>query len=536
MMLFITSIVISQGTEEKENMMRIGLLTGSNAVSLAYISGTNGLNFGYRVSDQDELITLMSFEMQHVIIKQDDYFLRSGNNFYLYNFTDSSDPNDADIKGPIHLELGQSFDQLSEARAYQEVLEEYGIDSYLSLDQSWHLWSGEFNTYSQAESALADIKSKADDVSGTIIGRNPSRVQITDLDGNIMLVYYPTYGNYFFQPIDDEFSFVDYRPYRGEMLIKNAGNGRLTVINFIELESYLYGVLPKEVVYTWPKESLKAQAVAARTYALANMHKHENEGYHLCASTNCQVYGGYGSEKAETNDAVNETKGYVMTYNDKLISAFYHHSSGGYTENSENVWTSVVGYLKGVEDKYLEKKTWERSYTYSSFESLLSSRGYNTGTIQDVYIESYSHFGSVYRLVVVGSNGTFNFEKDGIRKAIGYNTIKSLKFELDFGEQTVIKNDTFEKNSDLTNLYVINQNGEVLPLEVNQAIVDNGNNQRQLVVTHKPETFTIRGTGWGHGLGLSQMGAKAYAENGFTYDEILTHYYTGVKLIIYDGL
>ncbi|HHV72515.1 MAG TPA: SpoIID/LytB domain-containing protein, partial [Clostridia bacterium] len=147
-------------------------------------------------------------------------------------------------------------------------------------------------------------------------------------------------------------SFLSYQGklYRGKLEVSLDKNGSLIVVNELPIEDYLCGVLPQEMLAWFPEEALKAQAVASRTYTYSNLNKHKNNNYNLCATTHCQVYGGAGVEDSRTNNAVYSTRGEVLTYNGTLISAFYHASSGGHTENSENVWSAALPYLKGVVD------------------------------------------------------------------------------------------------------------------------------------------------------------------------------------------
>ena len=121
----------------------------------------------------------------------------------------------------------------------------------------------------------------------------------------------------------DEFIEVNGKRYRGnlEIIVKN---NKITVINVVSLEDYLYGVLPGEMSPSWPLESLKAQAVAARSYGMATKGKHSKEGFDVCTTTDCQVYGGVDVEQKSTNRAVDETRGEVLTYDGKVITAFFN--------------------------------------------------------------------------------------------------------------------------------------------------------------------------------------------------------------------
>ena len=526
-----TNLIAGQEYDYKESI-KIGLRSGTSAVSLAHINSDTGFKFGYRVDNNEEFIELNSFEDKDIHIRMDDYFIKSGDSYYSYTFSSESNPNDSKLEGPIHVEIGDGFSSRAEAEEYIDYLEGFGLQSYLALDSKWNVWLGKYNTYNQAEESLEYVKNIFPEINATIVSKNSNRIQVLDSVGEILMIYYPDYGNYFFKPINSETVMIDNKVLRGEALFKNSTNGRITIINYLTIEDYLYGVVPKEVVHTWNMEALKAQAVAARTYAIANMGKHENEGYNLCASTNCQVYGGYSSEKESTNIAVNETNGIIMMYNEKPISAYYHHSSGGYTENSENIWTSEVGYLKGVLDQFVEKKVWEKSFTTETVIDKLNNAGYNTGTIKDIYVDEYSQFGSALKLVIEGENSTVVLEKDGIRKIFGYSNIKSTKFEIVKENNKSILGKNFTKSMDIYKSYVISADSIAKPITRGKTYIFNGTNSKVLSEnTNYIQDFTIRGLGWGHSLGMSQMGAKAYAENGYTYEQILTHYYSGIELI-----
>ena len=135
--------------------------------------------------------------------------------------------------------------------------------------------------------------------------------------------------------------------YHGKLMIKNVG-GKLTVINDIELEDYIKGVVPSEMPPSWEYEALKAQAIAARSFALANLGKQAKHGYDLKDNTEDQAYGGASAETNITNKAVDETHGLVLTYDMKIISAYYTASAGGMTLNSSSVWGGYTPYLHSV--------------------------------------------------------------------------------------------------------------------------------------------------------------------------------------------
>lgn len=149
------------------------------------------------------------------------------------------------------------------------------------------------------------------------------------------------------KPPEKAFVSVKRKWYRGEFIIENRG-GVLVVVNNVPLEEYMLGVVPSEMPSKWNYEALKAQAIAARSYAIANRGKRASRGYDLKDTPEDQAYGGASAETAATNNAVMETKGIVITYNQKVIPAYYSASAGGHTVNSGAVWTKDLPYLKSV--------------------------------------------------------------------------------------------------------------------------------------------------------------------------------------------
>ena len=149
------------------------------------------------------------------------------------------------------------------------------------------------------------------------------------------------------KPEEDGFVSVKRKWYRGYFQLLNSGNG-LTVINEIPVEKYLQGVVPSEMPSSWEHEAHKAQAIAARSYALANLGKRAKHGYDLKDTPEDQAYGGATAETVQTNDAVHETEGIVIIYDGKIIPAYYSASAGGQTRSASEVWTKDLAYIKSV--------------------------------------------------------------------------------------------------------------------------------------------------------------------------------------------
>ncbi len=199
-------------------------------------------------------------------------------------------------------------------------------------------------------------------VKGTIIDAN-TNTTVCDLDAmqgyeikpydNIMSIkvdgksYKIKSNNIVIKPREKGFTSTKGKWYRGHMIVLNK-SGTLTVINEVDIEDYIKGVLPSEMPSGWQEEALKAQAIAARSYAMANLGKRASMGFDLKDNTEDQAYGGASAETAKTNAIVDNTKGIVITYNMKVITAFYSASAGGQSVGSGEVWGTNLPYLRSV--------------------------------------------------------------------------------------------------------------------------------------------------------------------------------------------
>ncbi|MBP2628222.1 MAG: SpoIID/LytB domain protein [Firmicutes bacterium] len=313
---------------------------------------------------------------------------------------------------------------------------------------------------------------------------------------------------------------VNKKQYRGNIDIHiTHGSAVLTIVNTLPIEQYLYGVIAKEMSPSWHFEALKAQAVAARTYALYNLNKHQNDDYDVCATTDCQIYDGRESEVTQVIKAVDNTSGQVIMAQGKVIPAYFHSSSGGYTENSENVWGTYESYLRGVVDYDQNSPLykWEKKLTTNELTAAINKAGYTIGIIKAIELPPLTSkpmntpergvSGRVKVIQFIGSTGSAQLTGEQLRKILG---LKSTLFDVsvmvpveqavDFGQSFITDKKEIHRISGRPN-----------------------------------EIIVISGFGWGHGLGLSQWGAKAMAEQGPQGDstyfkEILKHYYQGTTI------
>ncbi|MFP4135007.1 MAG: SpoIID/LytB domain-containing protein [Halothece sp.] len=277
-------------------------------------------------------------------------------------------------------------------------------------------------------------------------------------------------------PQDDGYIWIGNRWYRGKVRLVNR-NSNLTVINKVDLEDYLYSVVGAEMPASWPLEALKAQAVAARSYALHKQKQSGSQLYDVESTTASQVYKGVSSETERTYQAVNSTQGEILEHNGDVILAVFHSSSGGHTENVEDVWSSPLPYLRGVADYDQTAPVYQWQTSFSPTEM---GRRLEVGKVKELIPQQASPQGRITRLKVVGDRATKTFSGNEFRKALNLRST----------------------------LFQVNKNGS---------------------------QFFISGRGFGHGVGLSQWGSHYLAQEGANYRQILGHYYRQVKLAKLEG-
>ena len=275
---------------------------------------------------------------------------------------------------------------------------------------------------------------------------------------------------------------INGRVYRGALWLRPTPvDGRSGVvvksfnaINLVELEDYVASVLPSEMPRSWPLEALKAQAIAARSYVLASLGKNGSNGFDVRPGVSDQVYKGVAQESEATCRAVRETAGMVIKHENMIVTAFFHSSSGGHTELSQHVWTKALGYLAAVPDFDADSKHfyWDRKFSSAELEKAL---GFKSGSLSGVFAVGRSPSRRVKQLMVIG-------EKD-VKLVTGTECRQLLKLPS-------------------TNF--------------NVELVDGG--------------YVFRGQGFGHGLGMSQWGARRLAEHGYNAAQILKYYYKDINL------
>lgn len=328
------------------------------------------------------------------------------------------------------------------------------------------------------------------------------------------------------------------RPYRGTFEVKASAAG-LSVINVVGVEDYLRSVVPTEMPAGWPEEALKAQAVAARTFAYRNQGRHAAEGFDLCATEHCQVYRGAAAETPFTDQAVRATAGLVLRFQGELINACYHASSGGHTEAAGAVWGTDVPYLQGVNDDFDRSpySEWEVSFAPAELSALLDKAGYTVGSLEEVVPLSYTPSGRVASFLLRGSAASQTIAAEKFRQILGTTVLKSTWVE--------VHTDTAQSPDSgraVVQVQGAGGRGQAILLPGTKAVTASG---LQVIVPQggsrvgsrggSPVHFVFHGRGYGHGVGLSQWGARGMAEQHTAagdefYRQILNYYYQGVSI------
>lgn len=224
------------------------------------------------------------------------------------------------------------------------------------------------------------------------------------------------------------------RSYRGQMVALRSGNDRLNVVNYVDVESYIEGVLAGEVPATWPEESLKAQAVAARSYVLYQVQHHGGRDWDVVATDKDQVYDGIAGEVPSIVRAVRATRGEVLAYDGQIIKAYFCSDCGGHTEDAAAVFGEPAPYLVGVPDPYCGRspyQQWTREYTADYLRRVLSQGGRtHLGAILDVKAASRDASGRVQDILVVHEFGQETIPATELRRLLGYRDLRSTYFDI----------------------------------------------------------------------------------------------------------
>lgn len=303
------------------------------------------------------------------------------------------------------------------------------------------------------------------------------------------------------------------RQYRGQIEIK-SNQDIFTVINSVNLEAYLYSVVPSEMSASWPIEALKVQAVAARSYTLFHLGKHGYEGYDLCSTVHCAAYGGITKEHPRTIQAVDETFGEILTYEGRPINAVYSANSGGRTESSAAVWGGEVPYLQGASTALASIEEGNLQHKFP-FEPYQLQKWLSTAP------ESYSDH------LEYGRANRYRWQR--VIRA------DEIAAKLDIGKIKKLVPTARAEGGTVKALKVVGTTGEEIIDRGLRSFFGGLRSSRFIVQTEYgsdglPDNFIFYGSGWGHNVGMDQVATANMAHSGYSYEEILLHFYTGVEL------
>lgn len=376
------------------------------------------------------------------------------------------------------------------------------------------------------------------------IGLENGRLSAYDTDGNILFAEDGDTGlglRPFYTDFWEERFTIEGSAYRGSINFIKDGSG-FAAINMVDIDQYLYGVVSREMSSSWPAEALKAQAVCARNFALQNIGRHESYGFDICANTHCQMYTGIEREADSIYDAVDSTRGQVLTYGGELCKCYYSSSMGPTTEDVKYVWGNELPYLTSVDNSYEDTENvtngvWSGVLSVAEASTIMRNKGWDVGDVQKIEVLEYSPNGRVTKMRITGNTAIKTLELEQCR--LVFNTItKSQMFTVvGDGESSGHTRIAVTDGQTLTRrrpdkLQLLTGAGRA---EFTGETLYTTNGQYQKTYTDSDEqavntSFTFRGEGWGHGVGMSQYGAKGMANAGYTYDEILTHYFTGTEI------
>ena len=569
-------------------MIRVGLASSSSHVptgelEAAHLENNNsaGYGFGYRFGYYDkglnfvELARTNDKTIQAAVLKTQNLYY--GHVASLDKNTYSSSITSDILVGCYHVRVPEGFDSFEEA---SEEASRYNDGFVAWIDGAYQVRAGSYATQEEAEEAAADIPD------GEVAWTSSYGMNVVKTGTSQILFQYDCgeSGRLAIQPDvtgvrETRTWFLNYK-YRGGFQFHRRSGGNITVANVLPLEDYVNGVVCYEMGRSWPLEALKAQALCARTYVLRNLNKHDSYGFDICGTASCQAYHGMGTQRSDYGPsevsmrAVAETAGMVIKYNGRLAETPYSSSFGGASEDAKYIWgtntETEYPYLRGVEDPYEAgadsinaRSSWTVSYTAAQLTKQLQSKGLGTGTSVDRLVLTYSDKGNVIQIVVHWANGQSNTVKaSDIRNRFGVDSIRFTVNGSGTGgtpepEPPATGSDIYINGSQVSggldgayvitgsgsvskldgNPYIITGSGSVSPLETSEdqdsghgtAVPQPGSG----TVTVSGNSYTFNGAGWGHQVGMSQFGAYAMANRGFSGEDIINFYFPGVKITQY---
>lgn len=520
-------------------VVKVGLRYGSSALFSANLENAVGAGYDFGYFEDDRSFHSLGWTEETTIS------MTAAGTIYM----DSSGIYSSTVPSGGFRTMGEWRVQIDGFRSYEDALD------YARNQGGWPAWvDWEYVVRLGCYDSQDEAEREAERFSGHAVRSSSAGVTVTRTKTTDILFEFDCSGVLALgvQPSGRNTStwFKGYK-YGGGFEYPRVTGGNLNVVNVVDLEEYVKGVIPYEMGGGWPLAALEAQAVCARTFVQGHNKHLNSNGFDVCNGVDCQVYNGHGSGGAAPSDASNQavdnTAGECIYYNGVLVQdAVYHSSDGGATEDGANVWGTETGYLKGKADPYEAQTTvpnnsYSVTYTAEQLSWILDQKGYSVGTVRDAYVSEYTPLGNVKQVTFVGSSGTRTVAGEACRTIFYSSTyqksVSSMRFDINGSRGSGVYVNGAGQLSSLDGAAVISGSGTVGTLSGDTAAAISSSGTGMVSGGGQPSAgsnntgdFTITGTGNGHNVGMSQYGAKAMAELGYGYREILNFYYTDITI------
>ena len=531
----------------ESTIIRVGLYYGSDTLDGANLANHKGAGFafGYYDSDNDFIQVGQTAAGSISIVKTENVGYGNYNGYTSYHTALAASA--AVTVGCYHLQTLESYESFEAAAA---AAEQYDGGFAAWIAGAYRVRIGNYLDRAAAQAAQESLALELG-VTTEIKGTSTYGVSVVVTGTADVLFQFDDDGagtGLGVLPIPSEEGekcvtyFMNSNRWYGGFRYERINGGSLTIVNMVELDDYVKGILPYEMSASWPIEALKVQAVCARSYSLASRNgKHRGYHFDLCNSNCCQVYLGLARANANSDAAVDETRGQVARYDGKIATCFYYSSNGGASEASSTVWggsQSTYPYLVGVIDPYeatvadqIGGYRWTRTYTAADLTAKLNAKGYKCSTVVSAKVSTYTDTGNPKTITFTDSAGK-NYTLTA-RAMVTMLSLRSYHYDFAGAESTgeiPVNEDEIVPNT--SGLYAIDGDGNLIPIGDDVYIITADGTQ-SLDAGSTPvsgSSFTISGSGYGHNVGMSQWGAYAMAKQGFGYEEILCFYYTGITV------
>lgn len=501
--------------------LRVGLYYGTGALPAPQLQNAEGSGYEAGYYDSAKVFySLYPISETKVVMLKDENYARASDGTY-------AETSDTPVIGAYHVQLAQTYGSAAEAQKAAQAVD--GFAAY--VNGAYVVRTGSYPTLAAAQMAAAPV-------GGTAAGGSKTGITVAATENGAILFEYDGDALFAMAPQGTKpVTWCKGFRYYGNFSYPRKQGGNLSVINYVALDDYVKGVVPYEMSPEWNIEALKAQAVCARSEAMTET-KHEKDGFDVCNTTNCQVYRGLNQATDNSDRAVDQTAGIYAAVDGKPVGLFYFSSDGGATEDAVNVWGGEYSYLQGKEDPYEaaavpeKKAVWSVTMTADEVTRKIRAADSAFGTLQSLAVTKNSAVGNVIEVTATDTAGKKTvITKGNCRSVFGLN---SQRYTITAGGAVSGGNTSSKGGGAADTVKPATIGGGIL--SGFKKAMDGAAGAAPAPSAPSPGTavsgdrYTFQGTGWGHHVGMSQYGAKAMAEQGKTYEDILNFYFTGITL------